>query len=478
MGDFLVNLGANPGARSVVKKLGLPLPLPQKLVRGRGPLLARPIDGKTVWVGGVPDGYVESELARVLPAAGAEVGLFGGNLAVWSAAAEAWGRSVTAFDDVPESVRPHALVFDATGITSVAQLDALHDFFHPRVRSVATCGRVVVVARPADEAPSAAAAAVRRGLPGFVKSLAKELGAKGITVNLLTVALGAEDQLAGPLRFLLSVRSAYITGQQLDVDGVVDGPVLSNPDALVRPLSGKVALVTGAARGIGRKTAQRLAEEGAKVVVLDRPADDAALSEVAQLIGGLALPCDVTDPDAGERIATFLADQTGGVDIVVHNAGVTRDKTLGRMDRARWDLVLDVNLDAILLVQGVLEERGVLHDGGRVVVLSSIGGIAGNPGQTNYGLTKAALIGWVDHHAPALAARGITVNAVAPGFIETRLTDAIPAATREVARRLSALAQGGQPVDIAEGIVFFASPASVGITGRVLRICGLNFVGA
>ena len=477
MSDYLVNLGANPTARSMVKRLGLPLPMPQKLVRGRGPLAARPLDGQTLWYGGVPDGVAEPAVAQAVLGAGAEVALFAGDRATWQGPAEAWGRRVRELVAAPADGRPHHLLFDATGIETIAGLDALHAFFHPVVRQLARNGRVVVVGRPAEEAPSAAAAAARRGLPGFVRSLAKELGAKGSTVNLLTVELGAEDRLAGPLRFLLSPRAAYITGQQLDVDAAAEGAPVHSPEAFVRPLEGKVALVTGAARGIGRKTAERLAEEGARVVCLDRPDDSAALASLAQAIGGEVLACDVTAADAPARIAAFCRDTTGGVDIVVHNAGVTRDKTLGRMDAARWGLVLGVNLDAILRIQDALDD-GVLNDGGRIVLLSSVGGIAGNPGQTNYALTKAALIGWAAHRAPALAARGITVNAVAPGFIETRMTAAMPAATREVARRLSALSQGGQPVDIAEGVVFFASPGALGVTGRVLRICGQNFVGA
>lgn len=475
MSDFLVNLGANPTARTLVKRMGLPVP--QKLRRGAGPLVARPLDGGELWFGGCPDGELEPELARAVLGAGADVALFAGQRAVWEGPAEGWGRRVRELVAVPQGESPRAVIFDATGISDIEGLDQLHAFFHPIVRQVARNGRVVVVGRPPEEAPSAVAAAVRRGLPGFVKSLAKELGGKGTTVNLLSVELGAEDRVAGALRFLLSPRSAYITGQQLDVDATVEGFCPTDPEALVRPLDGKVALVTGAARGIGRKTAERLAEEGAKVVCLDRPADDAATAELAQLIGGVAFGCDVTDPEAPAKIKAFLGGNTGGVDIVVHNAGVTRDKTLGRMSQDKWDLVLDVNLDAILKIQDALEQ-GTLHDGGRVIALSSIGGIAGNPGQTNYGLTKAALIGWVAHRASGLAARGITINAIAPGFIETRLTAAMPAATREVARRLSALSQGGLPVDIAEGVVFFASPASVGTTGRVLRICGQNFVGA
>ena len=141
-----------------------------------------------------------------------------------------------------------------------------------------------------------------------------------------------------------------------------------------------------------------------------------------------------------------------------------------------WDLVLDVNLRAVLRLHQALAP--LVRDNGRIIGLSSIGGIAGNMGQTNYAATKAGMIGWVEGLAPALAPRGITINAVAPGFIETRLTAAIPVATRTIARRLANLSQGGQPEDIAETIVFLASPGASGLTGATVRVCGGNLIGA
>jgi 3-oxoacyl-[acyl-carrier protein] reductase len=162
---------------------------------------------------------------------------------------------------------------------------------------------------------------------------------------------------------------------------------------------------------------------------------------------------------------------------VVHNAGVTRDKTLANMSPDRWDQTIDINLDAVVRITERLL-AGVLHEHGRVILLSSIAGIAGNMGQTNYAASKAGIIGYVRAQAPALAERGITVNAIAPGFIETRLTAAIPVMIREVARRLSNLGQGGLPRDIGDAVTFLASPGAVGITGTVLRVCGGAYVGA
>jgi 3-oxoacyl-[acyl-carrier protein] reductase len=165
------------------------------------------------------------------------------------------------------------------------------------------------------------------------------------------------------------------------------------------------------------------------------------------------------------------------VDIVVHNAGITRDRTLGKMDASRWDLAVQVNLGGVIRITEALLQ-GPLRDHGRIILLSSVAGIAGNFGQTNYAASKSGVIGYTRALAPLVAGRGITVNAVAPGFVETRLTAAIPLATREAGRRLSSLTQGGAPVDIAEAITFLATPGASGLTGRVLRACGGSFLGA
>ncbi|HVK65436.1 MAG TPA: SDR family oxidoreductase, partial [Polyangium sp.] len=152
------------------------------------------------------------------------------------------------------------------------------------------------------------------------------------------------------------------------------------------------------------------------------------------------------------------------------------DKTIGRMSEKQWDEVLAVNLGAVVRTHEALEP--LLREGGRVVCLSSIAGIAGNVGQSAYAASKAGILGLVAGLAPILAERGITVNAVAPGFIETRLTAAIPVAVREAGRRLAALGQGGLPEDVAEVITFLASPGAAGITGRTVRVCGGALIGA
>jgi 3-oxoacyl-[acyl-carrier protein] reductase len=183
----------------------------------------------------------------------------------------------------------------------------------------------------------------------------------------------------------------------------------------------------------------------------------------------------MSDADAPSKIADCVK-ALGGIDVVVHNAGITRDRTLARMKPEVWDSVLDINLGAVVRTTSALEPH--LRDYARIVCLSSIAGIAGNMGQTNYAASKGGIVGYVRTKALELASRGITVNAVAPGFIETRMTAAIPVAIREVARRLSALGQGGQPEDVAQAIVFLSSPGAHGVTGRTLRVCGGAFIGA
>jgi 3-oxoacyl-[acyl-carrier protein] reductase len=223
-----------------------------------------------------------------------------------------------------------------------------------------------------------------------------------------------------------------------------------------------------------------LARDGATVVCVDIPAAGDSLARTANRVGGTALQLDVTAPDAGRQILDHANTRHGGLDIVVHNAGITRDKLLANMDEDRWASVLDVNLGSILRMNEVLLADDGVRDGGHVVLVSSIAGIAGNRGQTNYGASKAGVIGLVDALAAndTLRARGITVNAVAPGFIETEMTAKVPFATREVGRLLNSLNQGGLPVDVAETIAWFSQDANAAVTGNVVRVCGQSLLGA
>lgn len=474
MSDFLLELGRNPAAKRLIQSAGLPIPMPEALARPKGAYPERPLEDRNVLVAG--KGALGNVIARALVTAGANPLIASDDLApAFADPGEAYGRRARVVPaSAAESEKVHALVLDATGFSSIDDLRELYGFFHAWVGRIGRSGRAVIVGRPHDTAGSTGEAAARAALDGFTRSLAKEIGRKGATANLILVEEGADERAGAVLRFLLSPASAFISAQPLRVSARVpfDGVAPSS-----RSLEGKVALVTGAARGIGAATAERLALEGARVACLDRPDDAGPLSQVARSIGGAALAFDVTDPKAPEAIAEALTRDFGGVDIVVHNAGITRDKTLARMSDKLWDITIDVNLGAVERIHKALA-GGPLRDGGRVVCLSSIAGIAGNMGQTNYAASKAGIIGLVRRLSSELAGRGITVNAIAPGFIETRLTAAIPVVIREFGRRLSALGQGGQPEDVANAITFLSTPGAAGLTGNVLRVCGGALIGA
>jgi 3-oxoacyl-[acyl-carrier protein] reductase len=480
--DFLLQLSKNPNARKVIQSLGLPIPLPETLVRARGPWEERPLADRKVVVGAAPGGTLSPVLAVALASAGAQPILAPGlDDAPFRATGEAYGRPPRPLDaDALARDRPWALVFDATAIADPAGLRALYDFFNPIVSTLARSGRIVVLGRALDEVADPAQAAAQMGLDGFVRSAAKEIGRKGATANLVRVDGEAQGRVPPLLRFLLSPRAAFITAQPITVSKkAAPAPGSDGEAPWTRPLEGKVVLVTGAARGIGAATVKLLAGEGAKVVCLDRPADDAPLSQVAREIGGTPLLADVSDPEAPAKIAKEVRERLGGLDVVVHNAGITRDKTLAKMKPELWDQTLGVNLIAVTRITDALVAKGgPLRDGGRVICLSSVAGIAGNMGQTNYAASKAGIIGLVRALAPKLAGRGITVNAIAPGFIETRLTAAIPLVIREAGRRLSALGQGGLPEDIGELVTFLASPGAQGVTGQIIRACGGALIGA
>lgn len=430
----------------MVGRLGLPESTPLRRYESGQPLLAGP-----ALVGGAGDGRLLPVIESVLEAAGADV------------------RREAAEDDE----RLGAVVFDASGITSSEDLGGLHDFFSPLIRRVAPSGRLLVLGVPPEHAADRRHAVAQRALEGFVRSAAKELR-QGATGQLVYVAAGAEGNLESTLRFLLSSKSAYVSGQ---VVRVVVGAARA-PESWECPQAGRVAAVTGASRGIGAAIAEVLARDGAHVVCIDVPAQGHDLAKVANRIGGSTLALDVTAADAPATLAAHLQERHGGVDVMVHNAGITRDKTLGRMKRELFDAVIDVNLASQERLNDALLLGDLIGEDGRIVTVSSIGGIAGNRGQTNYGASKAGVIGIVDTLAPELALRGATINAVAPGFIETQMTAAMPLFVREGGRRMNSLSQGGLPIDVAETIAWFASPASGGVNGNVVRVCGQSLIGA
>jgi 3-oxoacyl-[acyl-carrier protein] reductase len=469
MSDRYQQLINTPIGKIVSKQVGLPTPV--VLVRYEP---GQPVIDGPVLLGAAPGARLAPGAAQVLAAVGAEVHT-PMTEELRTAAADA-GLDAKVFN--PEAAtdedRFKALIFDATGIDSTEALHEAWAFFAPTIRRVSTNGRVIILATPPQECSSETEHIAQRALEGLSRAIAKEVR-RGSTAQLVYVGQGAEGAMESTLRFLLSPRSAYVSGQVIRIAGEHAPPADIDWEL---PLAGRVALVTGASRGIGEAIAEVLARDGAHVVGVDVAAMEAELQEVTGRIGGSALTLDITEAGSPDAIAQYLKQNHQGVDVVVHNAGITRDKTLGRMNAQLWDSVMAVNLLAPQRIDKALFGAGVVRENGRVIGVSSISGIAGNAGQTNYSTSKAGVIGFVHSWADAVAQRGATINAVAPGFIETKMTAAMPIATREAGRRMNSLSQGGLPVDVAETIAWFASPGSSAVNGNVVRVCGQSLLGA
>jgi 3-oxoacyl-[acyl-carrier protein] reductase len=442
--DRYTSLARTAAGRFLVKRLGLPDPVPLARFSPGGPLLVEP-----VLVGG--EGRCRGAAIASLAAAGGEV-----------------------FTAAPRDGLFGALLYDASALSSASELVGIQQFLTPVIRRLHSCGRVVVLATTPDAAGTVSARIAQRALEGFTRSLAKEVG-RGSTVQLVYVMPGAEAAIASTLRFLLSAKSAYVSGQVIRVDTPVGPNGAADLDA---PLAGKLAVVTGASRGIGAAIARTLHRDGARIVGVDVPQAADAMQRMADEVDGERVSLDITSVDAPQRLARRLADTDGGVDIVVHNAGITRDRRLANMTSERWIQVIDVNVTAQARITSELLAQDLIRPGGRVVCVSSIAGIAGNPGQTNYATSKAAVIGLVEAYAGSTRDQGITVNAVAPGFIETSMTATVPLLIKEAGRRMNSMRQGGLPVDVAETVAWLAAPDSGGVTANTVRVCGQSLLGA
>lgn len=469
MSDLYLKLVNTPVGKTAAQTLGLPAPVPLRRLKR----VDQPFVEGHVLTGAAAGGKAIATLTRILGASAAELYQACGSEHLGAPATDADNPKVRPLDlSSAYDQKFSALVFDATGIRSPGELRALYDFFHPTIRKLAGNARVLVIGQNPASCRKAPHAAAQQALEGFVRSVGKEIGKKGSTANLLWMAPGAEQQLESSVRFFLSPRSAYVDGQVVRI-GKRAGVPATNP---VAPLTGKVALVTGASRGIGASIAQVLARDGATVIGLDMPQAMEELKAVTDAIDGKALACDITDAAAPKLIADFVQEEFGGIDLVIHNAGITRDKTLGNMPEHFWDMTIAVNLSAEELIDEELMHRELLRENGRIVCISSISGIAGNFGQTNYATAKSGVIGYVEAMARQVK-NGITINAIAPGFIETQMTAAMPVTIREAGRRMNSLSQGGQPVDVAEAIAWYCNPASNGVNGNVVRVCGQSLIG-
>jgi len=435
-----------PVGQLLAKNLGLPNPVPLERYSAGDPL----VDG-TVVVGG------QGRLVKPVVAALDDLG-------------------ISSVESASGDQKVKGLVFDATGLEGSAQLVELQRFFTPLLRSLATNARVVVLGTPPESTNSNEERVAQRALEGFTRSLGKEM-IKGGTVQLVYVAPAADGALASTLGFLLSPKSAYVSGQVIRVGAHGATSAAEEVADWTQPLAGKVAIVTGASRGIGEQIARVLHRDGATVLGIDVPQAASELQAVTSELGGDHLTLDITTKDAPQRIARHVKEKFGGVDIVVHNAGITRDKKLANMKEDGWSATIAVNLTAPERITAELLDQGLVNANGRIVGVSSIAGIAGNAGQTNYAASKAGVIGLVDALADRLK-DGITINAVAPGFIHTKMTDATPLLTREIGSMLNSLQQGGLPVDVAEAIAWYANPASTAVNGNVVRVCGQMMLGA
>lgn len=413
----------NPTWLKVLKTIGLPVPLAPNLKRADTPWSAADCAPTAHWIGDSPLREQALQLG-------------------WNLAA---------------STSASALVLDAGQATSSTALASFPAQFHAAIQQLSANGRVVLLSR---------GGVAGEGYLGLAKSLAKELGSKGITINCLEYT-----DIASPLpwlAFLLSGHSSYITGQRFCLSAAT-----TEEKCAPASLQHRTIAVTGAAQGIGLAMAQVLRSEGATVLGIDRPGSP--LAEHMAILGAKALELDITDANAGLTLQN-AAMELGGLDGIIHNAGMTRDKRFRGMDAARWESVLEVNLRAPEQLTQYLLEKGLNKDG-RVVFLSSISGVSGNAGQTNYATAKAALIRLTSTLAEQTVSRGIRVNAIAPGFIATPMTEAIPFAIREVARRMNALAQAGEPGDVARLAAFLMRPEAGSLNGQTVRICGLNLIG-
>ncbi len=363
----------------------------------------------------------------------------------------------------------NTLVIDGREVKDEIGLKNIFNQLQAGIKQIRSNGKVLIYSVEPDLLSHVAHSTYQRALEGICRSLAKELGGRGTTINLLKLSPKAElNDAEIPTQFFTSGRSSFITAQAISVNDAK--PLGGN-------LSEKICVVTGGAGGIGSATVNRLAAEGATVIIADIPQmkERAAslLNDKVSFMGA-----DLTDETARKELLESIQQKHGRIDVLVNNAGITRDKTLKNMPEHYWDQLIAINLTAVINLTEDALNMGLIPEGGRIINTSSISGIAGNFGQTNYTATKAALIGFGAKRSETLKDKGITINAIAPGYIETEMVKTMPLMTRIFAERLTSLAQAGKPEDIAEAMAFLAHPGSQAINGEVLRVCGGSFLGA
>jgi 3-oxoacyl-[acyl-carrier protein] reductase len=236
-------------------------------------------------------------------------------------------------------------------------------------------------------------------------------------------------------------------------------------------LDGKVALVTGGSRGIGAAISRELAKAGARVALNYRAGQEAA-DEIADEVGGLAVQADVSNPEDVQALIERVEGELGAIDALVNNAGVTRDTLIARMTDDDWQTVIDTNLRGTFNTSRAVSRKMLRRRAGSIVNLSSVVGVHGNPGQANYAASKAGIIGLTKALARELGSRGVRVNAIAPGYISTELTDVLPEEARGLILQNTPLGRLGEPEDVARAVRFLCSDEAAFITGEVLLVDG------
>ena len=238
-------------------------------------------------------------------------------------------------------------------------------------------------------------------------------------------------------------------------------------------LQGEVVLVTGASRGIGAAIADTLAAQGAKVIgTATTESGAAAIGERMAALGGVGKVLNVTDGVAVDALIDAITAEFGTISILVNNAGITRDQLLMRMKDDDWSAILDTNLSSVFRTSKAVMRSMMKARKGRIINIASVIGVTGNAGQSNYAAAKAGIIGFSKSLAREVGSRGITVNVIAPGFIETDMTQSLPEAQKEIMMGQIALGRFGAPQDIADAVAFLASPAAAYITGQTLHVNG------
>ena len=437
MSDFL----QNPLVKQIAKAMNLPLPIPALLNRNHQPFSDSEIEHKKVTIIG-NENEISKSLHKIL-----------NSKCILTTEYE------NKFDGI---------IVNATGVQTVEDTT---DFFKEAQRLISKINknaRVLILSK--EDKTNRESFAVQKSFEGFTRALSKELGKYGTTANHLKITDAIPENIANAIFFFLSDKSSFITGQVIELNATNISTSVSNNQLLAN----KIAIVTGGARGIGAAAAHVLHREGAKVIIVDVPQASDDANALAYEINGEAFLIDITQNDAAEKIQKYVLEKFGKLDILINNAGITRDKTLAKMSEQQWNSVMQVNLKASINLTEQFIQNGFAENA-KVVGLASISGIAGNVGQTNYSASKAGMIGYMNAISKTTS---IYANAVAPGFIETKMTESLPLFVKEGGRRLSTLKQGGLPEDVAELIGFLSSPLSDGINGNCIRVCGGSMIGA